>query len=706
MNGPLLRCDDGWTVTCTNSDPKHRRYLETIFTVGNGHVATRGACPELTGREHSRPATYVAGLFEHSSDPMQPPRLLTLPDWTSLTVQRDGEEWPGTDLVDGWRAVMDLKRGLLVRTFQWIGPGNERTKVRVARFASMTHPDLLCEQWDLTPLNWSGTLTFRSTTKNEVCPQDQAGRYLMGETLSAKGAEPAGQLTLDLSQGETSALDRLIRIMAIDLRRSGDPSASLRMTSSTSDSEPRGLPVDEHVACWARFWETSDIQIEGDPESQWKVRFALFHLWQCACENSVNTDASIGARGIHGEGYNGHVFWDTELYMLPFFTLNHPEVAKALLMYRHRRLPAARERAKADGCTGARFPWESADTGEEVTPPASIRPDGTFEPIATGEQEIHITADIAFAVNEYIHATGDKQFAAHEGAELLLSTAEFWVSRLEEEGDCQRSETSHQHASQPFLHASTPSRLHARPSFHISGAMGPDEYHEAVRDNVFTNALAKWNILVGADVGTDLDDWRAKARAIAIPYDEQRGLYPQFDGWFDLNDGLDDCGYRKQVRPGEAKDTQILKQADTLLILHLLPEMADAESRRRHYDYYAPRTTHESSLSPSLHAVFAAQAGYPDQAWDFFTRALNRDFYGTEADNDGASDVGVHAANLGGIWQAVVSGFGGLRWNGDRPVLEPRLPSHWKALTFNILWRGRPMRYRVTKDGVTIESPV
>ena len=675
MSSLLLQCDDGWTVNCTNTDSRHRRYLETIFTVGNGYLATRGTCPELGGLEHNRPATYVAGLFEDPGDPMKPPRLLPLPDWVPLTILEDGKECDDVGRVEGWQAEMDLKRGLFIRTFRSHAAGRI-TALKVTRFASMTHPHLLCERWEMTPANWTGSLAFRSTTKTEVCPQGQAPGYQIEETLFTGTAESACRLT----QGETLTLDRTIRI-------------TTNLPFEPPDPASLTLPLDEHEAAWARFWQTSDIVIDGDPDSQWKVRMALFHLWQCACLNSVHTDASIGARGIHGEGYNGHVFWDTELYMLPFFTLNHPEVAKALLMYRHRRLPGARARAKADGCAGARFPWESADTGEEVTPPASIRPDGTHEPIATGEQEIHITADIAYAVREYIHVTGDQQFAAAEGADLLLSTAQFWVSRLEEKSWGQ---------TLPPASGLQPPALR---SYHITGAMGPDEYHEAVSDNVFTNALAKWNILVGADVGTDLEDWRAKAEAIAIPYDEERRLYPQFDGWFDLNDGLDDCGYRKQVRPGEAKDTQILKQADTLLILHLLPELADAESRRRHYDYYAPRTTHESSLSPSLHAVFAAEAGYADQAWDFFTRALDRDFCTHEGQNDGASDVGVHAANLGGIWQAVVSGFCGLRWNGDELTFRPRLPAHWEGVGLKVRWRGRLVCYRVTKEGVTIESP-
>lgn len=256
MTKAILSCDDGWTVNTTNASPEHRRYLETIFTVGNGYLASRGTFPELDDGQHSRPATYLAGLFEHLDDPMKPPRLLTLPDWTPISIRRNGAEWKGTDLVQEWRAAIYLKRGLLVRSFRWQGPGGDKTAVRIKRFASMTHPHFLCERWELTPENWSGTLTFRSTTKDEVCPQSRVQPYQIKETLYPATVEGG----CSLAEGETLCLERLIRITSNQpfeppLDPDPDPGLWTRM-----------LKV--HEAAWARFWEISDIGIEGDPESQ------------------------------------------------------------------------------------------------------------------------------------------------------------------------------------------------------------------------------------------------------------------------------------------------------------------------------------------------------------------------------------------------------------------------------------------------------
>jgi kojibiose phosphorylase len=412
---------------------------------------------------------------------------------------------------------------------------------------------------------------------------------------------------------------------------------------------------------------------------------------------------SIGAKTLSGFGYRGHAFWDTETFMLPLFIHTMPEVARNLLDYRWHRLAAARRKAAAQGFEGAQFPWESADTGDEVTPtfmPAFDDPT-TLVRLWTGDIEIHLSADISYAALQYLHVTGDEEWFAARGAEIVLDVATFYASRAEEDEDG---------------------------SFHYRDVIGPDEYHEHVDDNAFTNAMARWSItraLVTLErlererpqraselrAALDLSDarlarWRTVADGIVVPM-LRDGLVPQFDGYLDLVD-IDLADYEPRTTSMQqilgiegANDHQVLKQPDVLMLMLLLEDEYTDEQRQVNYAYYTPRTDHTygSSLGPAMQAIIAARAGLAADAMEHFRRAAFSDL----ADVRGNADGGIHAASCGGVWQAVVLGFGGLKIADDGTwTTHPALPHRWSRLAFTVTVRGERQRIEIHNEEAAV----
>jgi trehalose/maltose hydrolase-like predicted phosphorylase len=451
-----------------------------------------------------------------------------------------------------------------------------------------------------------------------------------------------------------------------------------------------------HEAAWHARWVASDILIEGDDESQQALRFAVYHLTSAA--NPEDDRVSIGARALTGDAYLGHVFWDTEIYLLPFYTAVWPQAARALLMYRFHTLPAARAKAAHFGFKGALYAWESADTGMETTPERVVVPDGTVVDILTGKMEHHISADVAYAVWQYWRATGDDEFFLGAGAEILLETARFWASRAVAEADGRR---------------------------HIRHVIGPDEYHEDVDDNAFTNVMARWNIaraLEAVDLlqarwpdqaaalrqklalGDDeLADWRDAVARIVIGLDPATGIYEQFAGFHAL-EPLDLAAYADRTVPIDVvigrertQRSQVVKQADVVALMALLPEefpRAIAETNFRHYE---PRCAHGSSLSAGMHALVAARLGDAETSLRYL-----RETAATGLDLDPNSAGGVRIAGLGALWQAAILGFAGLDLRGDTLGIDPRLPPQWRSLSFRVCWRGRSVAIRIA--GRTVQA--
>jgi trehalose/maltose hydrolase-like predicted phosphorylase len=436
----------------------------------------------------------------------------------------------------------------------------------------------------------------------------------------------------------------------------------------------------EHRGAWAARWDRADIVIEGDPELQHAVRFNLFHLMASVGDWG---EAAVGARGLSGPGYRGHVFWDSDVFVLPFLAATHPAAARAMLEYRIRRLPAASVEAQRLGRRGARFPWESASDGTDVTPRSARDRTGRLVRIRTGELEEHIVADVAWAAACYLDWTGDEAFAAGPGRELMIETARYWASRI---------------------------RLDSEGNGHIYGVIGPDEYHEPVDDNAYTNVMARWNLRRAADLvdaTQESESWLALAESLVDGYDAKTGLYEEFAGFFGLEPiRIADLAPRRPISadlllgPERVDGAQVVKQADVLMLHHLTPDEVVEGSLVPNLEFYEPRTAHGSSLSPAIHAALFARAGLLSEAVMALRLAARIDL----DDLTGTTAGGLHLATMGGVWQALVFGFAGIRPRGDALEVDPRLPEEWRALGLELSFRGSSISLRIEHDGVTASA--
>jgi trehalose/maltose hydrolase-like predicted phosphorylase len=493
--------------------------------------------------------------------------------------------------------------------------------------------------------------------------------------------------------GQVAEFDRLVAVARSDTP-GDDPSPAARAALTRSAALGWRAVLSAHEAGWDRRWNASDICIEGDDELQQALRLAVYHLTSAA--NPEDERVSIGARALTGDTYLGHVFWDTEIYLLPFYTAVWPDAARALLMYRFHTLAAARTKAARYGFKGALYAWESADTGQETTPDRVVAPDGTLVEVLTGKMEQHISADVAYAVWQYWRFTGDDEFFVNAGAEILLETARFWASRAVPEVDGMR---------------------------HIRHVIGPDEYHEDVDDNAFTNVMARWNIARGLDaldllrahwpdratvlcerLGLDdgeIADWRDAITRIVIGLDPATGIYEQFAGFHSL-EPLELAAYADRAEPIDivigrerTKRSQVVKQADVVALIALLPgEFPDAKAEAN-FRHYEPRCAHGSSLSAGMHALVAARLGDAAMALRYLHQTVS-----SNLDLDPNSAGGVRIAGLGALWQVIIRGFAGLDMMGDVLRLDPKLPPNWRSLSFRLCWRGRSLAIGIAGGSV------
>ena len=418
----------------------------------------------------------------------------------------------------------------------------------------------------------------------------------------------------------------------------------------------------------------------------------------------------IGAKAMSGEGYKGHSFWDTEVFILPYYMMTQPNTAKMLLEYRYNTLEGARRKAKENGYEGAMYPWESAwiDDGE-VTPlwgEADVVTGETL-PILTGLIEQHISADVSFAVWQYYNATQDEDFMNRCGYEIIMDTARFWASRLEWNEALERYE--------------------------INDVIGPDEYSEHVNNNAYTNYLAAYNMKLAVTLmdclasgsetqkavferlnqALDLDRTKnliqERLPKVYLPKpDEMTGIVPQFDGYFDLKE-IDLKKYKESTVVGtiykdynmeQISAMQVLKQSDLVVLMYLLDDLFDGETKKKNYFYYETRTLHDSSLSKSTHSVLANDLGLHDEAYAFFKGASTVDL----GEEMRSSNAGIHSASMGGVWQSTVLGFGGVRIVDGKLRIAPSLPKQWKKLEFNIVWRQATLHVLVTQNEVTVTA--
>ncbi|MGN9774858.1 glycoside hydrolase family 65 protein [Micromonospora sp. H33] len=733
---PGTEGDERWRVRRTAEDADRLAETESVFALSNGWIGWRGTLDE--GEPYGMPGTYLNGFHErrqlrYPEEGYEFPQLsdtvISAPNATLIGLWVGGERLDlRTGTIRVHDRVLDLRAGVVERHTEWESPAGHGVRVHSVRLVSLPRRAIAAVRWTVEPLDVPVEIRVCSDlVANERVPERSAdpraaavipdpltaeyrrvdgrdGVLVHRTERSAERVAVAVAHEVDAPDGFASGLDESPDRLRLALTGTLRPGERLRVTKYAAyecepvdDTDPAPLAdlvVAEVGAARAEgfdallaaqraaldaAWETADVELDCDDELQQAIRFAVFHLIQAGRPDG---DRTIPAKGLTGNGYDGHVLWDTEGYVLSVLTYLAPGVARSALRWRHAHLTEARERAAELRLTGATFPWRTIG-GRECS---GYWPAGTAG--------LHVNADIADAVLRYVAATGDAAFLAETGLELLVETARLWrgYGHFGDDG-----------------------------AFHLHGVTGPDEYTALVDDNVFTNLMARRNLRGAADaterhpevaarLGVDpaeVAGWRAAADAMHVPYDRKRGVHQQSAGFTDLpewdftNTSDDDYPLLLHYPYLELYRKQVVKQADLVLAMQRCPGEFTADEKARNVAYYEARTVRDSSLSASPQAVLAAEVGHLDLAYDLFAESVLQDL----ADLGDKTADGLHLASLAGAWLALVQGFGGLR--DDRGVLsfDPRLPTAIRRLAFCLRWHGHRLSVTLTADAARYELP-
>lgn len=746
---------DEWRLVEVEPSDADVGVTETLFAVGNGYLGMRGNPEE--GRPSYAHGTFINGFHEiwpikHAEDAFgfahTGQTIINVPDAKLMKIYVDDEPLvlSVADL-DGYERALDFRSGLLTRTVIWRTPAGKRVRIRSSRMVSFTDRHLALMEIEVTLL--SGGDAPVVVTSQIVNRQDGYTDYRRPETRG-ESWDPRRSAAFNgrVLQPEFHWDQGRRMVMAYQTSSSGmtiavgadhyiDTENPFEAISSTEDdvgkqvfrvAAAEGVPVvvrkavayhtsrgvpgeelsdrcrrtldrvrdngfehyhDKQRAWLETFWRDADVEVEGQPHIQQAVRWCLFQLAQATARSD---QLGIAAKGVTGSGYEGHYFWDTEVYLVPFLIYTAPGVARNALRFRVNLLPQARERAAVMSQRGALYPWRTIN-GEEAS-----------AYYAAGTAQYHIDADVAFAFSKYRDLTGDTEFMYRDGAAVLVETARLWADlgfwRREADGT-QR--------------------------FHIHGVTGPDEYTAVVNNNMFTNVMARANLRSAAallremraedahafqrveeSLGLDpaeIDEWEACAEGMVVPFDETFGIHPQDEKFlsselWDLENTPDDKRpLLLNYHPLVIYRFQVLKQADVVLALFLQGDEFTDEEKRADFEYYDPITTGDSTLSGVVQSVMAAEVGYQDMAMQYFLSGLYVDL----ADLHSNARDGAHIASTGGVWNALVYGFGGLRDHQGRVCFDPRLPDEWTALTFPLRIRGSRLRVRLRADEMSFD---
>lgn len=723
--------DPGWHVVQNNLTDNDQNHMETVFTIGNGYFATRGSFEE--GHPGDSATTFLHGLYDDM--PINFTGLVNAPNWLDMQIEVEGQPFAlhrGT--VRHFKRQLDIRSGILRRHIQWQAPGGQIVDLMFERFISYVHEHVGAIRLLATAVSDPCTIKVYAGINGHVSNKellhwnlDEQGVdghrvWLSAHTrftkiglttavaLHSSASQPIacencpGHPRLFVSQtlqpGQTLQLDKIAAYVT-----SRDEIDKSLVDEALHEVDGRFYDTlrAEQVAVWRTLWADGDVIIEGDVEAQLAVRFNLFQLLVAAPQHDQRV--SIGAKALSGFGYFGHVFWDTEIFILPYLIYCFPQLAKNMLMYRYNTLEGARKKAAENGYEGAQFAWESATSGEEMTPTWVPHFDdkSRLVRIWTGDIQIHISADIAYAIMQYWQVTGDTSFMVDYGVEMILDTARFWGSRAElEEVDGKRQ-------------------------YAFRDVIGPDEYHDHVDNNSFTNYMARWHLQTAvslihwlqanhsakaAQLLTDLHisdatiaHWQDIIDHIIFLFEPNSGLIYQFENFFDLKEVppkvFENATQSLQMHFGieGANQRQLLKQADVIMLLCLFRDQFDQKVWQTNWDTYMPITDHVygSSLGPSFHAWAACEMNQPEEAYRHFMLAARADLRNPR----GNAGDGIHAASAGGVWQAVVFGFAGLRLTEDKHTVTPRLPTHWRRLAFKFYRYGQQYAVDIDNGRIT-----
>lgn len=746
---------DPWRLVETRFDADDLGTTESLFTVGNGYLGLRGNYSE--SRDAHVDGTYINGFHEtwpisHAEEAYGFARvgqtIVNCPDPKVIRLYVDDEPLHVSvaDLAEYERAL-DFRTGVLSRELLWRTPGGKRVRISSTRMVPLQQRHLAVLTFEVTLLDEHASLAISSQVINrqDMVDEEEAHGSAGGEGSDPRKAEAFSRRVLDprladadeqtgrlrlgyrtVESGMTLGVvadHRLetdnqwsMRVHAEDdlakviYRIAAEPGVPVRLTKLVSFHTAKTVPPrelidrcertldrswEEGVATqferqeeWlAGFWRRADVEVEGQPALQQAIRWNLLSIAQASARAEGE---GIAAKGVSGSGYGGHYFWDTEIYVMPFLTYTMPWAARNALRFRYNLLDSARSRARELAQKGALFPWRTIN-GQEAS-----------AYYAAGTAQYHIDADIAYALSQYVGATGDEEFLAKEAVDIFVETARLW-------------------ADLGFW------RDESRRTFHIHGVTGPDEYTTVVNDNLYTNVLARFNLRRAAravwelerddpdayaalvrrtGLGADeADEWAAAAQGMFIPFDSHLGIHPQDNHfleremWDLQNTPLDKRPLLLNYHPLVIYRFQVLKQADVVLALFLQGEEFTAEQKKADFDYYDPITTGDSTLSAVMQSIMAAEVGYHELALRYFTSALFVDL----ADRHNNTADGIHVASTGGVWSALAAGFGGFRDLGSAAgdqqwQIDPRLPENWGSLTYRITLHGVRVRVQIRPD--------
>lgn len=726
---------DPWRIIEEGFEPDKNMVSESVFSLGNEYMGVRGyaeegiSCQSLLG-------SYFNGVYENARELKNTSYkgivkrthfMINAVDWLYTLIELDGErlDTATADIVDFTR-ILDMRSGTLKREFVWNTKSGKSIKIVLTRFVSMNKPNAGFQKIEFEPVDFSGKINIELGLDFSTLHQSSNYCYwsevdkksendiaaIIGRTLTTGSRIFSGfnltcnrpiektlhttdkyigfQCVVPIVKGKKSTLVKSVtNIVEKDETASSD-SLFAHGLSMINEQVEFGYnnALSEQESYWEHIWNNFDVQIDDDLKRQQGIRYCIFQLQQTY--HGLNPKNNIGAKGLTGESYNGHTFWDTETYCLPFYLFNNPNAAKNLLEYRYYTLPNAKRRANNLDCEGACYPV------------ATITGDEACDLWQHASLQFQASTGVAYGIMHYVGNTGDKEFLYTHGAEMLLEISRFLKSR------------------------GAWSQL--RHKFGFYSVMGPDEFHMMVNNNCYTNYIAKKTFeymlavieemkksvpALYADLKrktefnqAELDGIRECSENMIIPYDEKTGIFEQHEGYFDLPHidvdeiPVDDFPLYNNWSYDRIYRTDMIKQPDVLMLMFLFSQDFSEDIKKKNYEYYEPRTIHESSLSPSIHSVLANELKKSDEAFDFFDFATRMDL-----DNyNRNTNEGLHTTSLAAAWVNILYGFGGMRSDGEILELSPSIPKQWKFYSFKLTYKNVTICVQVSSSKVEIKA--
>lgn len=739
---------DEWRVREDSLDLEHNTHAETLFALANGYIGTRGTFEEgVAGNPLSCEGTYLNGVFLREKIHYEEigygfathnNKMIQVPNGKSIALEVDGERFTiGESTVEDYSRILDFRTGTLERSARWKTQSGKTLEIKSKRLVSLEEKHLLGMEYQITAVNFSGEVQLTSSLDAAYGEQlewdenDPRIAFLSIKDSLDKQASTVNDATATMTHlikgGKTIIHTTCAHVVTDNIRvaqgKSSDNRVDITFTLSLKEGEHATLHkyvtyhdgvkgeeeglikaseallskatangfafyADVQKAKLDAFWKHADVHFSGDSPLQQGMRFNLFHIFQSAGRDGKR---NIGAKGLTGPGYDGHYFWDTEIYIIPFFVFNRPEIARSLLQYRHSILDAARAHARdLNQPRGALYAWRTIG-GEECS---------AYFP--AGSAQYHINAAVAYAIRQYYTVTGDWDFICNYGAEMLFETARIW-------------------ADMGFFCAKRGG------AFCINQVTGPDEYSAMADNNFYTNSMARMHLRFAARMADKLkaespevfvslskaidlkpeevEKWKKAAEAMYLPTDPELGVSPQDDTfltqpvWDFKNTPKNKYPLLMHFHPLFIYRHQVLKQADVVLAMVLLGEEFSDELKTKNLAYYNPLTTHDSTLSTSMYSVAASEIGQYDLAYEFLGDSVRMDLDNSHHN----TEYGLHTACMAGSWMSIVMGFGGMRVHDERLHFSPHLPKKWQGYGFSVLFRGQRVHVSVHPDSVTYQ---